>query len=437
MDSLKNFVRGVFSLGMGCPYYRHSSEEEVPWPHIDNPLRNPSPETLRLWSQAVGGREIREEVRRLGLLRIPEEEYRGTTVSNFLYKPARVTYTTHVPFKEFPLQKKSETELVWRVCDPSLNLGTNSAPLPGYAFIREIRIRGDIRKIRRVDLKLGSTGKLVQTLEHPHLIAQFLKTTLGICSITITNEDWITLPLFFSRDPSYALPMFVVGDLELTLHTDPETPLRLYATLDLLHNEEEIRQIQRSHAHRVEDLDVKSPWNVWEIDRWLYMGCFWRFRGRFTEETRIKIDYEGGLDEEIRGIFWEILDDKPPPEIGVGYAFDDPLRREIFLSDPLPEPALSELELRTKIIPTLSGSRYIPRSERGGRGGILFSRNADGLDCEPGLTPRNGTLFLSLSRETTLNVFLLTSRDVILTKYGKSDHSLQTVRQDLPNDEGL
>lgn len=408
MDSLKNFVRGVFSLGMGCPYYRHSSEEAVPWPHIDNPLRKPSPETLRLWSQVAGGRELREEVRRLGLLNIPEEDYRGEILSNSLHKPSRTTYCTHIPFKEFPLQNFSEG-VVWKTCDPSLPF---PSPLPGYALLREIRIRGDLKKISRIDLKLGFQNRVVQSIPEPYILARFLKNTLGI--ETITGEDMMTLPLFFSRDPAYALPMFVVGNLELLIYS--ETPVRLYATLDLLHTEEEIRQIQRQHVHRVEDLDSRTELDIWVVDRWLHAGCFWRYYGRSERVGRVKIDYEGGVDEEIRGVFWEILDDDPLPEIGVGYAFDT--GKEIFISDPLPEPLLSDIELKTKIIPTLGGSRYIPRSERGGRGGILFSRAVDSLDCEPGLTPRNGTLFLSLSRETTLHVFLLTSRDILLTKNG-------------------
>lgn len=416
MESLRNFVKGVYSLGMGCPYYRHSSEEMVPWPHIDNPLRNPSPETLRLWSQVAGGREIREEVRRLGLLNILKEDYLGDILSNSLHKPSRVTYSTHIPFKEFPLQKFSEG-YAWRVCDPSL---PSFPPLPGYTLLREIRLRGDLQKISRIELKLGFQDKVVQTILEPYLLAKFLKDTLGL--ETITGEDMMTLPLFFSRDPTYALPMFVVGNLELLIYS--ETPVRLYATLDLLHTEEEIRQIQKTHIHRVEDLDSRTEFNIWAVDRWLYAGCFWKYHGKFSGEERIKLDYEGGLDEEIRGVFWQILDDEPPRkteqlpslEIGIGYTFDT--QREIFLSDPLPEPLLSEVELRTKIIPGLGGSRYIPISERGGKGGVLFSRAVDTLDCEPGLTPRNGTLFLSLSRKTTLHVFLLTSRDILLTKNG-------------------
>lgn len=395
---------------MGCPYYRYSSEDAVPWPHIDNPLRNPSPEVLSLWEQFAGGRDLREEVRRLGLLDIPEADYRGEIVSNSLHKPSRTTYCTHIPLKEFPLQN-FPGGAVWRVSDPSLSIPITS-PLPGYALLREIRIRGDIEKVSRIDLKLGFQNKVVQSITEPYLLARFLKDTLGI--ETITGDDIMTLPFFFSRDSAYSLPMFVVGKLELLIYS--ETPIKLYATFDLLHTEEEISQIQRQHIHRVEDMDPRLDLSIWAVDRWLHAGCFWQYHGFFSGENRIDLNHEGGVDEELRGVFWQIMDDGPPPEIGVGYSFEPGC--EIFISDLLPEPLLSELELKTKIIPTLGASRYIPRSERGGRGGILFSRAVDSLDCEPGLTPRNGTLFLSLSRKTTLYVFLLTSRDILLTKYG-------------------
>jgi hypothetical protein len=399
MESLRDFVRGVHSLGMGCPYYRHVDEKLVPWPHLDNPLRNNPPgEVVDSWERVIGREELKREISRLGKLNIPDEEVNGPILSHFITKPLRVTYSTHIPLRKMDLVSRGNKH-TWRVCSPDFPGHEPDSPFPGYACIRELRVRG---RVDRVELKLGSKLRTVQVFRDPIHLLSLLQKYLGMEVIT---GDILTLPFFFSRDPCYALPLFVAGRMELDIYA--ETPPELFATFDLLHGEEEISQIRKNHRHRVEDVD--RP--IYEIDRYLFMGTFWKYLGQFPETDRVRLDYEGGVDEEIRGVFWEGV---PDEDVGVFVEYEggDYSTR---LVDQFPAHLLAQLELRTKLLPTLGGSRYTPVSERPGYGGILFSRGVDSTDCEPGLTPRHGSLVLGFSRKITPRVFLLTSRDVILS----------------------
>ena len=440
MDSLREFLRGVYSLGMGCPRYRHSSEDSVPWPHLDNPLRNPTREIFEAWERVIGTEELKKEVQRLGLLDVDDDEIRGPILSNFLYKPSRTTYSTHIPMKKFDLQIDSKSErgvtLVWKTRSPDVSNSLPVPPLPGYARIREIRLRTDSPEdIEEIELKLGSrTMKTVQRFRNPIHLIRFLNKTMGLETITgkysgSKSGVMITIPFFFSRDPLYALPMFVVGNLELILRSKSpnfgteSSPVSLYVTMDLLHNRTEISEIRRNHRHRVEDLDsadfvpksfpefgANSSPNPY-VDSWIFMGVFWKYYGEFDPTDSVRIDYEGSFDEEIRGIFWE--GETNSVEVAVEYVFDG--GKKIHLVDPIPQDILTEIELRTKIIPTMSGARYTPVSERRGNGAVMFSLTADSADCQPGITPRNGILNLKFNHPVgPLKILLLTSRDVIL-----------------------
>lgn len=408
MESLRNFVRGISSLGSGCPYYKHSREREVPWPHLDHPLRNPDESTLRSWERVVEGEELRREIRRLGSLSVSEEEIQGPIISNHVYKPSRVTYSTHIPLKEFDMEILERGVYRWSVyspdCEPDQRRGS---PLPGYICLRELRLKLDPKELQEIDFRLGpGIPKSVQKFESVHLL-NFLNRVMGVETIT---DDLITLPLFFSRDPLYALPLFMVGNLELIVRS--KSPPKLYATFDMLHNEGEIKQIKEDRCHRVEDMT--NPSNP-RVDRWLFMGSYWVDKGKYLETSDIRLFYEGSLDEEIRGIFWDLGEGEVGKDLEVSVEYHYELGRKINLVDPISVETLSELELKTKIIPTMSGSRYTPRSRRGGSGGVLFSRNFDSPDCEPGITPRNGSLHLKFNQTiSSLRVYLLTSRDQIL-----------------------
>jgi hypothetical protein len=87
----------------------------------------------------------------------------------------------------------------------------------------------------------------------------------------------------------------------------------------------------------------------------------------------------------------------------------------IHLVDNHPCQLLAENELRTRLLPTISGSFLVPGELRKHYGGILLSRYVDSVDCEPGLSPRNGELYLEFSNpEVEIDVYLLTNRDQII-----------------------
>lgn len=434
MDSVIKFVKGLYSLGMGSPFYRHSVEKEVPWPHIDNPLRNPSEDTVKKWIAAGKGfgpnsegneREIREEVRRLSCIRVDETELFPNLISNNLYKPGKVTYTSRLPYyTQVPVtelgrnldQIPGKDRWAWRICDVDFQQD-GYTPLPGYCILQELRISLDPRaRIRRLVVRMGGkVMKEVQRFDNFEMedVITMLETYLGIpLRFKSDRGRVVSLPLFFTRDPNYGLPIFVAGKFEIIMEVENQvsTP-RISAGLEILHSNEEVKQIQRNHLHRVEDLNSKVKYD--EVDRWVFINCLWRpvpehyiDRGK----SSVRLVYEGQQDEELRGVFWKVSN--PDCQVRLVYQFD---LETISLVDFHPSTILSDIELRTKVLPTTSGSFLTPRDQRLNYGCIMLSRYVDSVDCEPGLTPRNGDLVLEFDLPgLEIQAWLLTSKDVIV-----------------------
>jgi hypothetical protein len=413
MNESLRYIKGLYSLGLGSPFYRHSTEKEVPWPHIDNPLRGASEETIQKWIAAGGQEEvIRSEVKRLNRIKIPKEFEDSWVLSNNTYRPERVTYTSQLPYySNIKPELLKDGVWGWSAADPEIKAENH---LPGKAIIQEFRISMNREaRLKRVVLKLGNNIiRDVQEFKDTEGIITFLQTYLGISLVMeVDDQRLVTVPFFFSRDPSYGLPIFVVDQIQVLFEIEGLKDLfqpEVYCRLEIIHSKEEVKKITRNHIHRIEDMNTSPN----HLDKWLFMSCFWReVDNSFIHNGRVRLTYEGGLDEEIRGVFWKISN--PSSRVRLFYEFEG--AECIDIVDWHSAALLSEMELRTRIIPTTTGSFLTNCDGRKGYGGILLSRYVDSHDCESGLSPRNGELYLEFSdRESILNIYLLTNRDFVI-----------------------
>jgi hypothetical protein len=381
---------------------------------MDNPLRGADERTIQKWISA-GGREeeIRAEVARLNSIEVNDVQIHPPIISNNLYKPGRVTYTTNLPYytgiQPSNLQKGT---WVWKAYDPEVK---DLYALPGHVIMHEFRIISSAEsRINKVHLFLGNKAvREVQTFDNLESLLQMLQTYLGIHLVTTTDSQrMVTVPFFFSRDPCYGLPMFVVGGMEVVFEMENpgSEPPMVSVSLEVLHSREEIKQIRINHLHRVEDYSQPTI-SYQETERWVFMNCFWKsIPQELIQGGRARIMYEGRQDEEIRGIFWKVSN--PDCNVRLYYEFEG---ESINLVDAHPCQILSDNELRTRILPTLSGGFLTPTETRKEYGGIMLSKYMDSMDCEPGLSPRNGELYLEFSdSEIEIEIFLLTNRDHIV-----------------------
>ena len=427
MRKVFDYVNGLYSLGMGSPFYRHSAEEKVPWTLLDHPLRNASEGERAKWIAAGGDpEEIDREIRRLGRP-VPGEILSAPLISNSLYKPGRVIYTTLLPHNSSigSMEALGAGKYRWRVVDPDFSVEGGGATTPGHCILREFRlVLPENIIIEKISLSAGRLVKRhLQTFWKPETgVVDLLQRYLGLPLVIQVSpqERCVTIPFFFSRDPMYGLPIFAVGEVEIVIQLSQETEVKYLTCLEVLHSREEVRQVRASRLHRVEDLT--SPWTTAEytgMERWIYANCFWRegdleLVTRDNETVEIRLLHEGGLDEEIKGVFWKISKGVGEVKVGLEYRFEGD--RSVSLVDIHPSAILSELDLRTRIIPTTSGSFLTPRETRADLGGFLCSKYVDSVDCEPGISPRNGELILTLRggihKEDVLGIYLLTSRDI-------------------------
>lgn len=384
-------IRGIESLSRGCPFYKHSKCDEVPWPRV-----NPNPKytgTEEVWKSILGEEQYKIEVDRLNNLTVPDTR---DVISHHINIPSRVTYTTRLPF--FKLHGDSEFIL----CDPSNWTGTGT-PAPGSCLVTGIRIRAP-KDWSFENIQIYLSGNLVQTLTWE--LFKFINIYLGM-NLLEENEDecLMTLPLFFSRDPVYSIPLFVVD--EIRFHVTCSSALTdIYADLTILHTKEEIKQIKLKHVlrtdHHAERRTEGSP-------MWLYMPSFWRDLGEGVGQMRI--DYDGSKDEEIKGVFWE-LQTNERVSVSISYRFSG---GELKFIDNIPQDLVSKSEFGRMLGSMVRGSRsYTGRNY----GGYLFSSYFDDGDCSPGLTPRNGELYIEFSKPIFFRVYVYSSRDWINQKNG-------------------
>jgi hypothetical protein len=424
MQTVFDYVRGLYSLGLGSPFYRHSAEEQVPWPHIDHPLKRASEETIKKWAAVQGNEdEIRREVERLNAQTFEEGEdpAQRPLISNNLYKPNRVTYTSILPLYDIVPLETTPEGYRWLIRDPGVegSLTSHNHMTPGHCILHEIRIiLPPNRRLKHVTLRAGNGRmKTLQVFDDnpEETIFPFLQRYLGFPLVVETPEvRYVTIPFFFSREPGYGLPIFAVGSVEVIFSLDGEediSRINVAASLEVVHSREEVREIIKSRAHRVEDLDDTNI-RGGNLERWVFMGFFWRpLPSTLIDGASARLHHDGGVDEEIRGVFWKISD--PRAKVRLTYSFED---KVIPLINFHPSAILGELELRSKILPTTSGSFLTDPAQRVGMGGLMMTKYLDSLDCECGLSPRNGELRLEFDLGgMDIEIYLLVSRDSCVT----------------------
>lgn len=395
------YLKGIYSLGSGTPFYKHSKTDEVPWPHIMHPLANASLSVLQDWERVIGKENLKQELENISQTKIDEGNYQLDVLSTNIHKPRRTTYTTRLPY-----YKLSLTNGCIRLLDPDV-VGKQGVYLPGKCIIHEIRLITPI-SYRVGEVKLWIGGRLAQTFKNLEGgLLTMMQEYLG-CKHVFTEGDMkiTTLPLYISRDHAYGLPLFVPGDI--LLEVEGGDNIQILVDLEIIHTREEVKQITRNHILQVEVINKEKEWKT--ANKWLYLPVCWR-EVEMKDYEKIYLDYEGGRDEEIRGVFWDIVEEgEREVTISIGYEFD---MERMFFVDSLPQSLVSRMELFGRILPSMSGGSMTPGSTR--FGGFLFSKYVDQLDCEPGVTPRNGKLFIEFERKIeSLRIYLLTSKDLTL-----------------------
>lgn len=355
-------VRGIESLGRGCPFYKHSRCDEVPWPRVNPEMDIMTPDT-------------------------------GDVNSHHINLPARVTYTSRLPY--FEIKGDEKQEYILRDMDVWEGVGTMG---PGRCLVTGVKIRA-VKSWSFSAVSVYLSGGCVQTLTWE--MFKFINEYFGMNLIEDNEEEClITLPLFFSRDPVYAVPLFVIDELKLRLMS-LTSPIGLYTDLTVLHTREEIKQIRLKHILRT---DHRMERRIEDSPVWFFIPWFWRDLGVTTRVMRI--DYDGSKDEEIKGVFWELSSDENVM-VSLFYRFSG---GELRFIDNLPQDLVSRTEFQ-RILPSMVGGS---RSYTGRKyGGYMFSTYFDDGDCSPGVTPRNGELYIEFSKPVTFRTFVYSSRDWI------------------------
>lgn len=363
----------------------------------------------------------------------PGDPIGETSVESLLVThPSRIMYS--VPIKNFPIRyKKEKNAIIFRLVDGSHYENTNSIfdfdPLctnvtPGKVYLQDIWVMSEnIFKgmiPTRVVLSIPQQ-KVLQDLSGVENLLYILHNH----GCPVLYNTMFSLPVFFSRDPAYGFPLFLSNQLEVRMeYTENEPPpspdIRL--SMEILHSQEEYSLAISSHS-------------IWEgkITREFsfFAPTWWNFLGtsisRIPQEPiSFSLVYDGGTDEEIRGVFFRITYGMQihikHMEICFHYEEGHRMVLPILYKESFTDVVYRERD--TRILPTVSCKDQQIISTDLDYGGVLFSRSFDTKDCEPGLVPRNGKLVFTLYRDGGLetdpameiNVYTLTNRDLFFTR---------------------
>lgn len=388
-----DIVKGVESLGRGCPFYKHSKCEEVPWPRVNTNIKCTGSEES--WKQILGEKKYKEEIERLNRMIIPDTE---DVISHHISIPSRVTYSTRLPY--FKLVEQSPH--IYSIVDSNTWTGEGNL-VPGSCLVSGLKILAPIDWTFE-GVSLSISGRVVQEITM-NLIT-FMQKYLGMKLIERNDRDVIyNIPFFFSRDITYSVPLFVVGDMQFKISGSSRHRFNVFCDLTLLHTREEINQIKINHILRSDHLIEKKT----DSSKWLYIHSYMRDVGEFSQICTI--NYDGSKDEEIKGLFWEFAEgeDVSGVNVNIYYTFSE---GSLNFIDDLPQDLVSRMEFERLLSSMVCGSRG---GDHGGRCGCyMFSTYFDDGDCSPGVTPRNGNLFIEFSKPIRFRLYVHSSRDWVM-----------------------
>lgn len=383
-----DIIRGIESLARGCPFYKHSKCEQVPWPRVNANPGSSGSDTV--WKEILGEKKYKEEIERLSNLTVPDT---NEVISHHISIPSRVTYSTRLPY--FRLTEQGQG--MFSIVDSGTWTGEGDLA-PGCCLVTGVKIRAPVGwSFDSVSLSIS--GRVVQEITR-HLL-EYLEKFLGMRLVEKNNHTVIyNIPFFFSRDITYAVPLFVVGGMQFRISGPFTAPPDMYCDLTVLHTREEIKQIKLNHVLRTDHLAERRV----DSSKWIYMHSFWRDVGEYV--GRCSIQYDGSKDEEIKGVFWEIHEGEcTDVNVSIYYTFSD---GSLKFLDSLPQDLVSGMELE-RIFPSMVGGSRTKRDDR--YGCYMFSTYFDDGECSPGITPRNGNLVIEFSKDVKFRAFVYSSRD--------------------------
>lgn len=419
--------RGLYVLQSGSPIYRHAHCPGVPWPKISENLRKDiytGKET-----ETFGG--------------ISDEKVEENPVESLLVStPSRIMYS--MALKNFPIKYKVEkNSIMFRLVDGSFYSNTQTMYqydeeclniTPGKVYLQDLWVMAEnvfenaIPSKILVSMPFGKSfnGNVLQELSGIRDLLYILHNH----GCPVLYQNMFSLPLFFSRDPAYGFPLFLPNAIDVYMIYEqglPTVPINIRACMELLHSQEEYRLAISSYSIFQEK--ITNEFSFFAPTWWNYIGT--SVSSLPKETISFVLPYNGGVDEEIRGVFFRISSGEDNIRYAeINFYFGEETYNEclpILFKEKFVNAVYRDRD--TRILPTVSCKDQQIVSISCDYGGFLFSRSFDTKDCEPGLVPRNGKLVLTFYRDNmttssdgetiediVISVFTLTNRDVIFSR---------------------
>lgn len=413
--------RGLYVLQSGSPVYKHNHCPGVPWPKISENLRR---EIFTNGNSKVSTDNTDED---------------NTVESILVSTPNRIMY--NVAMKNFPIKYKIEkNSIMFRLVDGSFYNNTQTIYdyeeictniTPGKVYLQDLWLMAEnvfesyLPTKIVISMPFGKTfnGSVLQEISNVKDLLYILHN--HGCPVLYPNM--CSLPVFFSRDPAYGFPLFLPNAIDVYLVYEqglPNLPIELRASMEIVHNQEEYRLAISSYSIFKERITNEFSF---------FVPTWWNYNGTSIsslpkEPISFVLPYDGGTDEEIRGVFFRISDgEKFITHVEINFYFGEETYNQclpILFKENFIHAVYRDRD--TRILPTISCKDQQIISSQCDYGGFLFSRSFDTKDCEPGLVPRNGKLVLTFHRDgivseeevgdMSISVFTLTNRDIIFSR---------------------
>lgn len=415
--------RGLYVLQSGTPVYKHTHCPGVPWPKISENLRR----------EIYQGKDASIVSDKENLEENPVESLLVST-------PSRIMYS--VSMKNFPIKYKVEkNSIMFRLVDGSFYNNTQTIYeydeestniTPGKVYLQDLWLMAEnvyetaipTRIVISMPFGKSFNGSVLQELSGVKDLLYILHNH----GCPVLYPDMCSLPVFFSRDPAYGFPLFLPNAIDVYLVYEQGLPVDMSSIdirccMEILHNQEEYRLAISSYSIFKER--ITNEFSFFAPTWWNHIGT--SISSLAKETISFTLPYNGGVDEEIRGVFFRISSGESNiKHVEINFYFGEDTYNQclpILFKEKFVNAVYRDRD--TRILPTISCKDQQIISPSCDYGGFLFSRSFDTKDCEPGLVPRNGKLVLTFYRENadvesiediSIAVFTLTNRDLIFSR---------------------
>lgn len=397
------FGKQLYALNSGSPVYRHDRCEQVPWPHLSHKIQG------KFWKEHVGILPSKEES-----FDEKTENSLGSSIQSFLLqKPGRIPCTTRLLNYPIHTKQTSNHQCVFRIVDGMyyrdhtercVEPGKICNPTPGKAFLQGVFIKLPLgSKITRICLsmpfaKTFSTHVLDSIENNAYVAEQFINDSAD----AMMETGWHTVPFGILLTDS-GFPIFIPRAIDIEIEWESPSPSSSSTAADvccqfeIVHQQSEYSEIIKHYG-----LYVDNPTNQFIF---FVPNALQVYEWNISDRSEWEIPCRQNFDEEIRSIILH-GDISKIKRLGVYFKTDDCLEAADILS------GIEPLELQRR-----TGQKFRKDFIR-----IPFTRSLWSLDCECGLTPRNGKLRVYVDtdidslKEEQFHVLLVSNLDYIIER---------------------